>query len=354
MAELYADLCTFLARAETGFNCGDGQRMQEMDMKKLLTDSKEQFYIDIKRQLVDYIGTFRPGTPTRRDLFFSTLYTALVFTSQAEDALLRKKMLIKTYAWLLANKSKAGLSERVESTSTKPPIISPQKEPNPPKPRPLRPDMAFVRPKGPAVPLNPSLSQKLDEYRQAQMKSLRDLVESRQAIRSWSRAKSRTEERSLYRIGVKAAVKPQDAGPKSRSRPPTVINCKRMRPNLYTIPDIRPKSKLDRAKLRAERLFQFEEMPRMTELPDLSASLHTHEESLLQEVTALKYRLSETCTAVSYKTLSCGLVPPRPPLSRELPQGGELLTSNPFLRFHAEKPSRVSSLKLESDSESVA
>jgi len=352
MAELYADLCTFLVRAETGLNVRDGQRMQEMDMKKLLTDSKEQFYVDIKRQLVDYIGTFRPGTPTRRDLFFSTLYTALVLTSQAQDALLRKKMLIKTYAWLLTNKSKAGLNERIDSAPTKPPVTQ-QKEPSPPKLRSLRPDMAFVYPKGPAVPLNPTLSQKLDEYRQAQMKSLRDLVESRQAVRSWSRAKSRAEERSLYRIGVKAAVKPQEVEVKSRSRPPTVINCRRKHSNTYTIPHIRPKSKLDRAKLRAERLFQFEEMPRATELPDLNASLQIHEESLLQEVATLKYRLSETCTAVSFKTLASGLVPPRPPLSRALPEGGELLTSNPFLRFRPEKPERVASLKLLSDSEST-
>lgn len=352
MAELYADLCTFLAKAETGLLCGEGQRMQEIDMKKLLSDSKEHFYLDIKRQLVDYIGSFRPGTPTRRDVFFSTLYTALVLTSQAEDSLLRKKMLIKTYSWLLTNKSRAGRSDHRESAPAKLPTTK-QKEPSPPKQRPLRPDMAFVRPKSPAVPLNPSLSQKLDEYRQAQMKSMRDLVESRQAIRSWSRAKSRAEERSVYLQGVKAAAKPKDTDTRSRLRPPTVVNCKRPYKNVYSIPDIRPKSKLERARLRAERLFQFEEVPRITEMPDLSETLHAQEERLLQEVSVLKYRLSETCTAVSYKTLASGLVPPRPPLSRLLPKGGELLTSNPFWRFQAEKPVRVSSLKLLSDTKTA-
>lgn len=342
MADLYTDLCTYLVKAETAMNTGVMTRVQEMDMKKLLSDSKEQFYVDIKRQVVEYVTSFKPGAPSRRDLFYTTLYTALVLTAQTEDALLRKKMLIRTYSWLLTNKSKAHLSTSTDQRSPPKPIHT-VKSPisHLQCSIPYSEKLFLHKNRENNVKITTSLTKKLEEFRNLQMKSLQDVTEAKHALRSWGRAKSRAEERNLYRNGVKTAAKSSFSGTNPRPRPPTVINCTRRSNSTQILTNIRPKSKLERVKMRAERLFQFEEVMRMKEIEDLGEMAILQGENLRADVDVLKYRLSQSSTLISYKTLARGLLPPRPLHSTPLPQGGELLTSNPFQRFTVEKTRKI-------------
>lgn len=159
MADLYSRLSTYLLRTETESRTQAPVTPPSVNLSLLTEQACEPYFSQLRSEVAAYLQDPRPALSKQR--FYKALYTALLMVCEADDPKLRAKLLVKTYAWQLANKPKA---DRCSHCVRKPP----QARPDSPSPRPmLRSEINHT-----PTPLTERLSQ----HRREQMQALRNLV----------------------------------------------------------------------------------------------------------------------------------------------------------------------------------
>lgn len=273
MADLYSRLSTLLLRTEAESRTQAAVTPLSIDLSLLTEQTCEPYFAQLRSEIAAYLEDPRPTLSKQR--FYTALYTALLTVCQADESQLRAKLLVKTYAWQLANKPR---TDHCLHCVRKPPSDSQSPQPL------LRSEIKHC-----PTPLTERLSQ----HRREQMQVLRNSVRRKTgplgsgSVQRWP--PPQPEETHYWTVPRRA---------------PTLVECRRAQ--------------------------------------DLSVS--PERQSFLQQLTDIRARLYHANVSIAYKTLTDGLAPPQPVASKELPRGGEFLTSNPFLFAKKRKKARHTSL----------
>ena len=271
MADLYSRVSAHLLKAEAALRTQKPMSPQSINLSLLAEHTCEPYLTQLKGELAIYLDDLKPAP--RKQRFYKALYTALLIVCETEDPELRAKMLVKIYAWQLANKPR---TDRCAHNTVKP----------------RSPQLCHVPSQSPQ-PLGRSynlpLTERLFQHRREQMRTLRSLVRKRtEPLSSESELRwSPLPQEDSYCLAPPRKV-------------PTLVECGHTQG--------------------------------LSSSPERLSSMH--------QLTNIRARLYHASVSIAYKTLSDGLVPPLPLATKDLPRGGEFLTSNPFLFSKKRKKAR--------------